>query len=198
MTRTNVDDPSMPFGLLLSIATSFWLPIPPRRVFGFLCDNNTRKEWDMLLNGDVTEMTHIASGKEQFNRVTLYHVKGSESSSSQMIMLQESRSDPTASYIVYAPIHEGCANAVLGGDDPSHVPLLPSGFAILPDGPIGRGLGTGMAHQADTGGSLLTIALQVLVDSTPNASLSMGSVSEAHKVLWSTVDKIKQALIPRS
>lgn len=44
MTRRNVDDPSMPFGVQLSIATSIWLPIPPKRVFDFLCDHNNRKE----------------------------------------------------------------------------------------------------------------------------------------------------------
>lgn len=44
MTRKNRDDPTMPLGFHLSIATSFWLPIPHRRVFDFLCDHNARKE----------------------------------------------------------------------------------------------------------------------------------------------------------
>ncbi|KAL8505244.1 hypothetical protein ACS0TY_016461 [Phlomoides rotata] len=199
MTRTNVDDPTMPFGVLLTIATSFWLPVPPKRVFDFLCDNNTRKEWDMLLNGgDIEEMAHIVSGREEFNRVKLCQLKGSDSSSSQTMIMQESRSDPTASYIVYAPIDVVCVNKVLGGEDPSNIPLLPSGFAILPDGPTGRGLGRGMSVQTDTGGSLLTIALQILIDSTPSSNLSIESFSAASKLMRSSSDKIKLALIPSS
>ncbi|KAL8511002.1 hypothetical protein ACS0TY_017722 [Phlomoides rotata] len=199
MTQKNEDDPSKPFGVVLSIVTSFWLPIQPKRVFDFLCDCNTRKEWDMVLNGgDVEEMTNFVSGREEFNCVKLYRVKGADSSSCQMMMLQESRSDPTASYIVYSPIDAVCAKTVLGGKDPSHIPILPSGFAILPDGPTSRGRGRGMQAQAETGGSLLTLALQILIDSTPSANISMESVSIARKLMWSTVDKIKQALIPRS
>lgn len=44
MTRKNVDDPAMPFGIHLITATSFWLPVPPKRVFHFLRDQNNRKE----------------------------------------------------------------------------------------------------------------------------------------------------------
>ncbi|KAI3465730.1 hypothetical protein Pfo_022393 [Paulownia fortunei] len=196
MTRRNVDDPTMPFGIQLSIATSFWLPIPPKRVFDFLRDLSTRKEWDMLSNGgEFQEMAHILSGNEVGNRVAIYQV--GNSSQREMIMLQESRTDPTASYVVYAPIEMVSVNAILGGGDPTYVPLLPSGFAILPDGPTG-GQGRGMAAQADSGGSLLTVALQILVDSTPNAKLSMGSIGVANKLIGCTVDKIKEALVPKS
>lgn len=88
-----------------------------------------------------------------------------------MILLQESRTDSTASYVVYAPIDMVCANEVLGGGDASYVPLLPSGFAILPDGPTGGGQRKGMAAQADTGGSLLTVALQVIKFTSNNRNL---------------------------
>ncbi|KAH6775339.1 protodermal factor 2 [Perilla frutescens var. hirtella] len=197
MTRKNVDDPSTPLGFQLSIATSFWLPVPPKRVFDFLRANDTRKEWDMLLNGDdVEEMVHIVSGNDDGNRVTMYQVKGNDPSLNQRIILQESRKDPTASYVVYAPIDVVCANMILGGGDPSHVPLLPSGFAILPDGPTRGGHGRGMATQVETGGSLLTVALQVLVDSAPETNLSPGSVAVANKIICDIMDKIREALIP--
>ncbi|XP_057796519.1 homeobox-leucine zipper protein PROTODERMAL FACTOR 2-like [Salvia miltiorrhiza] len=193
MTRKNVDDLSMPLGFHLNVATSFWLPIPPKRVFDFLRDHNNRKEWDMLLNGgDVEEMAHIASGKEDGNRVTMYQVKAMGGSSSETIMLQESRKDPTASYVVYAPIDMICAETILGGGDPISVPLLPSGFAILPDGPTRGGRTTA---EGETGGSLLTVALQVLVDSTPDANLNSGSLAVANKIICGIMDKIKQALI---
>ncbi|KAL0320241.1 UNVERIFIED_CONTAM: Homeobox-leucine zipper protein ROC7 [Sesamum radiatum] len=129
MTRNNMDDFSMPFGLHFTIATSFWLPIPPKKVFDFLRDPHTRKAWDMLSNGsDVEEMMHIVSGKEVGNSVAIYQGKTT---------LVECRTDPTASYVVYAPVDMMSVNAVLGGGDPSSIPLLPSGFAILPDGPTG-------------------------------------------------------------
>lgn len=44
MTRKSVDDPGRPPGIVLSAATSFWLPIPPNRVFHFLRDENSRNE----------------------------------------------------------------------------------------------------------------------------------------------------------
>ncbi|KAK6142546.1 hypothetical protein DH2020_022894 [Rehmannia glutinosa] len=198
MTRRNVDDPTMPFGIQLSVATSFWLPVTPKTVFDFLRDHHNRKEWDLLsCGGEFQEVTHIVSGNQQGNRIAIYQVKGGNSSQTEMTMLQESRTDPTASYVVYAPIEMVCVNAVLGGGDPGYVPLLPSGFAILPDGPTGT-QGRGMASQPDSGGSLLTIAIQVIVDSAPNAKLSLGSIGVASRLITCTVDKIKQALVPKS
>ncbi|XP_020552078.1 homeobox-leucine zipper protein ROC1-like isoform X1 [Sesamum indicum] len=195
MTRNNMDDLSMPVGLHLTIATSFWLPIPPKKVFDFLRDPHTRNKWDMLSNGgDVEEMMQIVSGKEIGNSVAIYQAK---SATSRQTTLLESRTDPTASYVVYAPIDMVCLNAILGGGDPSSIPLLPSGFAILPDGPTGS-QGRGMAAEADSGGSLLTVALQVLVDPSPNAKVSLGSITVANNLISCTVDKIKNALIPKS
>lgn len=50
MTRKNVDDPTTPLGFQLTMATSFWLPTPPKRVFDFLRDHNTRKEVLLFTN----------------------------------------------------------------------------------------------------------------------------------------------------
>lgn len=44
MTRKSIDDPGRPPGIVLSAATSFWLPVPPKRVFDFLRDENSRNE----------------------------------------------------------------------------------------------------------------------------------------------------------
>ncbi|EYU26146.1 hypothetical protein ABFS82_08G107300 [Erythranthe guttata] len=194
ITRKNVDDPTMPFGIQLCVATSFWLPIPPKRVFNFLRNLKRRKEWDMLSSGaEFREMAHIVSGDEIGNRVALYQDMSSREG--KMILLQESRTDQTASYVVYAPMDPVYVSATIGGGDPNHVPLLPSGFAILPDGPTG-GQGRGTAAQVDSGGSLLTVAHQILVDSSPNAKISMGSIAMANQIISCTVDNIKKALIP--
>ncbi|PNX90054.1 homeobox-leucine zipper protein HDG2-like, partial [Trifolium pratense] len=75
MTRKSVDDPGRPAGIVLSAATSFWLPVTPKRVFEFLRDENSRSEWDILSNGGVVqEMAHIANGRDTGNCVSLLRV----------------------------------------------------------------------------------------------------------------------------
>ncbi|KAK4485105.1 hypothetical protein RD792_007714 [Penstemon davidsonii] len=75
MTRKSMDDPGRPPGIVLSAATSFWLPVPPKRVFDFLRDENSRSEWDILSNGGlVQEMAHIANGRDPGNAVSLLRV----------------------------------------------------------------------------------------------------------------------------
>ena len=47
-------------------------------------------------------------------------------------------------------------------------------FAVLPDGAVHHG---GGILDVGSGGSLLTVAFQILVDSAPSAKLSLGSVA---------------------
>ncbi|KAK9285488.1 hypothetical protein L1049_024840 [Liquidambar formosana] len=192
MTRKSVDDPGRPPGIVLSAATSFWLPVSPKRVFDFLRDENSRSQWDILSNGGVVhEMAHIANGRETGNCVSLLRVNSANSSQSNMLILQESCTDTTASFVIYAPVDVVAMNAVLTGGDPDYVALLPSGFAILPDGPTVNGGGIG---EAGSGGSLLTVAFQILVDSIPTAKLSLGSVATVNNLIACTVERIKDAL----
>ncbi|KAM3211313.1 hypothetical protein ACQJBY_064850 [Aegilops geniculata] len=187
MTRKSVDDPGRPPGIILNAATSFWLPVPPSRVFGFLRDDSTRSEWDILSNGGVVqEMAHIANGSHHGNAVSLLRVNNANSNQSNMLILQECCTDATGSYVVYAPVDVVAMNVVLNGGDPDYVALLPSGFAILPDGPAGA---------PDAGGSLLTVAFQILVDSVPTAKLSLGSVATVNSLIACTVDRIKAAVV---
>ncbi|KAE8673468.1 hypothetical protein F3Y22_tig00111783pilonHSYRG00415 [Hibiscus syriacus] len=102
-----MDDPGRPPGIVLSAATSFWIPVPPKRAFDFLRDKNSRSEWDILSNGGVVEeMAHIANGR-----------------------------DPGNCFLTTCKFDIVTMNIVLGGGDPDYVALLPSGFAILTDGP---------------------------------------------------------------
>ncbi|CAN8295503.1 unnamed protein product [Cochlearia groenlandica] len=187
MTRKSVDDPGRPPGIVLSAATSFWIPVPPKRVFDFLRDENSRNEWDILSNGGVVqEMAHIANGRDTGNCVSLLRVNSANSSQSNMLILQESCTDPTASFVIYAPVDIVAMNIVLNGGDPDYVALLPSGFAILPDGNANGGGGEG--------GSLLTVAFQILVDSVPTAKLSLGSVATVNNLIACTVERIKASM----
>lgn len=109
-----------------------------------------------------------------------------------MLILQESCTDSTGSYVIYAPVDVVAMNVVLSGGDPDYVALLPSGFAILPDGP---GLNGGGIAEVGSGGSLLTVAFQILVDSVPTAKLSLGSVATVNSLIKCTVERIRAAVM---
>ncbi|KAJ8477749.1 hypothetical protein OPV22_021476 [Ensete ventricosum] len=184
MTRKSVGDPGRPPGIVLNAAKSFWLPVPPKRVFDFLRDERSRNEWDILSNGGgVQEMAHIANGRDHGNCVSLLRVNSVKSSQSNMLILQESCTDPVVSYVIYAPVDVVAMNVVLNGGDPDYVALLPSGFAILPDG----------ASAAQ--GSLVTVAFEILVDSVPTAKISLGSVATVNSLIACTVERIQAALV---
>ena len=104
-----------------------------------------------------------------------------------MLILQECCTDEACSLVVYAPVDIAAMSTVLNGGDPDSVALLPSGFAILPDGPPRAGT-------ANAGGSLLTVAFQILVDHVPTARLSLGSVATVNKLISNTVVRIRSAL----
>ncbi|CAN1222354.1 Homeobox-leucine zipper protein MERISTEM L1 [Linum grandiflorum] len=202
MTRKSMDDPGRPPGIVLSAATSFWISVPPKKVFDFLRDENHRSEWDILSNGgQVEEIAHIANGRDPGNSVSLLRVNVSvtnsaNSSQSNMLILQESSIDSTGSYVIYAPVDIAAMNLVLSGGDPDYVALLPSGFAILPDGaPTATSFDSGeTVHDVSSGGSLLTVAFQILVDTVPTAKLSLGSVATVNSLIKCTVERIKEAV----
>ncbi|KAI6704489.1 hypothetical protein NL676_007451 [Syzygium grande] len=165
---------------------------PPKRVFDFLRDENSRNEWDILSNGgQVQEMAHIANGRDPGNSVSLLRVNNANSSQSNMLILQESCTDSVGAYVIYAPVDIVAMNVVLNGGDPDYVALLPSGFAILPDGPE---FGGENILEIGSGGSLLTVAFQILVDTVPSAKLSLGSVATVNNLIKCTVERIKASV----
>lgn len=193
MTRKSVDDPGRPAGIVLSAATSFWLPVQPKKLFDFLRDENSRAEWDILSNGGaVQEMAHVANGRDPGNSVSLLRVNSHNSNQSNMLILQESSMDAAAGFVIYAPVDVAAMNLVLQGGDPDYVALLPSGFAILPDGQTINRVGAG---EMGVTGSLLTVAFQILVDSAPSAKLSLGSVATVNNLISCTVDRIKNSIV---
>ena len=108
-----------------------------------------------------------------------------------MLILQETCTDASGSMVVYAPVDIPAMHVVMNGGDSAYVALLPSGFAILPDGGGGGGGGGGPQK---VGGSLLTVAFQILVNSQPTAKLSVESVETVNNLISCTVQKIKAAL----
>lgn len=117
-----------------------------------------------------------------------------------MLMLQESCIDRLGSLIVYAPIDVTTLNMAITGQDFSAIPILPSGFIISADG---RGTNHRSPEAASTssngptsgspssGGSLLTVAFQILVSCK---QLNEESVAAVNTLISSTVQKIKSSL----
>ncbi|WVZ14686.1 hypothetical protein V8G54_012252 [Vigna mungo] len=151
-------DPGQPNGVVLSAATTIWLPIPPQT-------------WDA------------------FN-----------TSQNNMLILQESCVDSSGSLVVYCPVDLPAINIAMSGEDPSYIPLLPSGFTISPDGQ-GEQDGGGASSSTSSGrvmggsgGSLITVAFQILVSSLPSAKLNFESVTTVNSLIGNTVQQIKAAL----
>ncbi|KAG6631733.1 hypothetical protein CIPAW_13G110700 [Carya illinoinensis] len=83
-------------------------------------------------------------------------------------------------------------NMVLSGGDSDHVALLPSNFAILPNG---SGLSGGGILEVRYGGSLLTVAFQISINSVPSSKLSFGSVTTINSLIKCTVERIKSTVM---
>lgn len=127
---------------------------------------------------------------------------------SSMLILQETCIDAAGSLVVYAPVDIPAMHVVMNGGDSAYVALLPSGFAIVPDGPgsrgptvpngptscNGAGSDGGVGGPQRVGGSLLTVAFQILVNSLPTAKLTVESVETVNNLISCTVQKIKAAL----
>ncbi|CAL9088566.1 unnamed protein product [Musa acuminata var. zebrina] len=189
-TSQNVAEPGEPPGVVLSAATSVWLPIAPQRLFDFLRNQQLRSQWDILSNGGpMEEMAHIANGKETGNTVSLLRASAVSADHNSMLILQETCTDSSGSVVVYAPVDVPAMHLVMSGGDSTYVALLPSGFAILPDG---RGSGAGVTHKA--GGSLLTVGFQILVNNQLTAKLTVESVETVSNLISCTVEKIKAAI----
>ncbi|KAM7277711.1 hypothetical protein ACFE04_004845 [Oxalis oulophora] len=193
-------EPGQPNGLVLSAATTFWLAVSPENVFNFFKDERTRSQWDVLSNGNpVQEVAHIANGSHPGNCISV--LRAFNTSQNNMLILQESCVDSSGSLVVYCPVDLPAINIAMSGEDPSYIPLLPSGFTICPDGrhdnhQAGDGASTSSSSTStrSTGGSLITVAFQILVSSLPSAKLNLESVTTVNNLIGTTVQQIKAAL----
>ncbi|AQL01216.1 Homeobox-leucine zipper protein HDG11 [Zea mays] len=182
-------DSGQPNGVVLSAATSIWLPVPGDHVFAFVRDENARSQWDVLSHGNqVQEVSRIPNGSNPGNCISL--LRGLNANQNSMLILQESCADASGALVVYSPIDIPAANVVMSGEDPSGIPLLPSGFAILPDGRPGS---SGAAAPPPPG-CVVTVAFQILVSNLPSSRLNAESVATVNSLIGTTVQQIKAAL----
>ena len=124
-------------------------------------------------------------------------MQGLNANQNSMLILQESCTDASGALVVYSPIDIPAANVVMSGEDTSGIPLLPSGFAILPDGRPGSGAGassSAVVPLAPPPGCVVTVAFQILVSNLPSSRLNAESVATVNSLIGTTVQQIKAAL----
>ncbi|KAK8679898.1 hypothetical protein V6N13_108860 [Hibiscus sabdariffa] len=204
MTRKSINDPGEPHGVVLSAATSVWMPVTQERLFDFLRDERIRCEWDILSHdGPIQEMVHVAKGMERGNCVSLLRGNAVNANENNMLILQETWSDASGAFVVYAPVDISSISVVMNGGDSAYVALLPSGFAILPcispNYHGGRTDSNGPLVKLETdgsvsGGCLLTVGFQILVNNIPTAKLTLESVETVNNLISCTIQKIKASL----
>ncbi|KAG6584428.1 Homeobox-leucine zipper protein HDG11, partial [Cucurbita argyrosperma subsp. sororia] len=156
---------------------------------------NGYSKWDVLSDGNpVQEVAHITNGSHPGNAISV--LRAFNTSQNNMLILQESCIDSSGSLVVYCPVDLPAMNVVMSGEDPSSIPLLPSGFTILPDGRRDQGEGTSscLDVHSRSGGSLLTVAFQILVSSLPSGKLNLESVTTVNNLISTTLHQIKTAL----
>lgn len=124
--------------------------------------------------------------------IFIFILQAINANQSSMLILQETCTDASGSLVVYAPVDIPAMHLVMNGGDSAYVALLPSGFAIMPDG-SGQENG-GASDPAEARGCLLTVAFQILVNSLPTAKLTVESVETVNNLISCTVQKIKAAL----
>ncbi|XP_073292759.1 homeobox-leucine zipper protein ROC8-like isoform X2 [Primulina huaijiensis] len=185
----------MPNGLILSAATSLWLPLSYETLFDFFKDEKNRAQWDALSNGNISnEIAHISTGTHPGNCVSIIQPYVPEESN--MLILQESCIDPLGAMVIYAPIELPSVIAAVNGENMAKIPILPSGFVISTDGCTDDGVGaSSSSSKSRSRGSLLTVAFQILMCyGTRPRELNMETISNVHALLSTTIQKIKTAL----
>ncbi|XP_074284234.1 homeobox-leucine zipper protein ANTHOCYANINLESS 2-like [Silene latifolia] len=199
MNRVSINEPGEPSGLVLSAATSVWLPLPRQHLFDFLKDEKQRGKWDILANGGPMEViTYLPKSQDGINSVSLLCPPAAPPRERNMLILQEAWSDKTGCFIVYAPVDSQSMESVLQGADSDYLALLPSGFAIT-DGPILPNVptlaGNGSENSAVLGGaSVLTMGFQILVSSLPTNKLTVESIETVNNLMSCTIQKIRASI----
>ncbi|XP_010463776.1 PREDICTED: homeobox-leucine zipper protein HDG8-like [Camelina sativa] len=191
-----------PPGLIVSAASSLRIPLPPVQVFDILRKLDTRQQWDVLAYGTVvTEIARIATGSSETNCLSILRVHptqeennngkmiAQESDKDDMLMLQDCYMDALGGMLVYAPMDMATMDTTLSGADVkiSDIPILPSGFIISSDG---------RRSTVEDGGTLLTLAFQILVSGRTSRSREVNerSVDTVSALISSTVQRIKGLL----
>lgn len=129
-------------------------------------------------------------------------LQAADGTNSNQLILQEASTDASCSLVVYAPIDQKSMRAIMNGGRHASDSILPSGFAVLPDGhseprvpPVSaqRSSSAPVSHSSSTG-SLVTAMYQKLLSGPPSENLAEESVDNIGKQLCCAIEKIKVAV----
>ncbi|XP_020227921.1 homeobox-leucine zipper protein GLABRA 2 [Cajanus cajan] len=193
-SRKNLNDPGEPLGVILSAVTSVWLPVSPNVLFDFLRDEAHRSKWDSKSSGgSVKSIANLAKGKDRGNVVNIQKI---QSKGNSVWILQDSCTSAYESMVVYTPVDIAGIKSVLTGCDSSNLTVLPSGFSIVPDGIEARPfvITSRQEEKYTEGGSLLTMAFQILANPSTTTKLIVESVESANNLISCTLKNIRTSL----
>lgn len=123
--------------------------------------------------------------------------------------MQDSSTSTYESTVVYAPVDITRMKSVIAGCDSTDIPILPSGFSVVPDGmeamrplmitsssssSMHGGDGDDDEGNSTEGGSLLTMAFQVIVSTCPSDKLTHESLESLGSVMSCTLRNIRTCL----
>ncbi|XP_039794045.1 homeobox-leucine zipper protein ROC6-like isoform X2 [Panicum virgatum] len=189
-----------PASWYLSATTTLRLPCtPPERVFGYLRDEQRRGEWDFVFaNGAaVQELRSVSTGYLSGNVVSILS-NMTDGTKGRVLILQEARTDASGSLVVYTPIGEEAMamDAAMAAAAAASSFPTPSGFAILPDGRGSKARhapstssSAPVLRDGATGGSLVTMAYQVLLPGPPPDTA--GAIDDIGKLICHVMETIK-------
>ena len=176
--RTNKrrGDPGKPPGLNRTAGCTVKHISHHTRVFDFLRDVQSRHPWDsMAMEKSVQVLADFTTGPDPRNCISVLAI----GNHNDFLILQECCTDATGSYVIYAPIDKTIFQSMLCGADPEPIPLLSSGFSILPD--VSGGV---------LDGTLLTRVFQISI----RALSTRNAVDMASAVVQDTLRRIKAAV----
>lgn len=122
-------------------------------------------------------------------------------SENHTLILQESFTSPVGSYVIYAATDTTSMNVAIRGEDSKELQILPSGFVVCskgqPNVTLEETFNNGNSSVDGSGGTLLTLAYQILTSSTNGIDkpLNMESVATVNTLLSNTILKVKEALM---
>ncbi|KAM7279413.1 hypothetical protein ACFE04_006547 [Oxalis oulophora] len=189
-----------PDGMIVTAATSLWLPLHREVVSNFFSDLRNRSKWDILTSGhQLKELAHIVTGSHPGNSTSL--IRPFLPSDSYMLILQECWADQFGGMIVYAPIDVRAMNVMTATGETEDIPIIPTGFIISGDGGRSRAtrgcdlsLSSASSSRASgAAGSLLTVVYQILHSVQTTQEVNMECLATINGLVNSSVQKIKVA-----
>jgi homeobox-leucine zipper protein len=117
---------------------------------------------------------------------------------SNKLILQDGSTNSYESVIAFSQVEADSLQSVMTGCDSSSVPILASGFAILPDGLESKPVVITTRNKDEKGGmeggSLLIIGFQILAKPSPTANLTADKIDAVTTLISCTLHNIKKAM----